>query len=208
MTRRLLYSIIVAAALVALPALGQTQEEPKPDASKPETSRTESAPERRGPLTTLRVQVVISRFQGEKKIASLPYTLVVTTDGGRARMRMGVDTPIPVTSTSESGKQTTTIQYHNVGTNIDCTARGQGNGLFRLVVGVESSSALALEKGPSGGASPPPGEGSPTGIPLFRRFDTNLDALLRDGQSLQTIAATDPVTGELVKIDVTMNVVR
>ena len=187
--------------LLALPALGRTQEEPKP-----ETSRTESAPERRGPVATVRVQVVISRFQGEKKIASLPYTLVVTTDGGRARMRMGVDTPIPATSTSDSGKQTTNIQYRNVGTNIECTARSQSNGLFRLVVGVESSSALALERGPSSGANPP--EGSPTGIPLFRRFDTNLDAMLRDGQGLQTIAATDPVTGEVVKIDVTLNVVR
>jgi hypothetical protein len=43
---------------------------------------------------------------------------------------------------------------------------------------------------------------------LFRRFDTNLNAVLRDGQSLQTVASTDPVTGEVVKIDVTLSVMR
>jgi hypothetical protein len=32
--------------------------------------------------------------------------------------------------------------------------------------------------------------------------------VMRDGQTIQTIASTDPVTGEVVKIDVTMNVVK
>ena len=214
MTRRML-SIAVAAALVALPTSGRAQETSKPEAAKtevpkPETTK-EGTAERRGPHgVTLRVQLVISRFQGEKKLASLPYTLLVTTGGGRARMRMGVDTPVPVTSTSDSGKQTTSIQYRNVGTNIDCAAWDKGDGRYQLSIGVENSSALALEKGPSDGVSPGGRlvDASPTGIPLFRRFDANLDPWLRDGQSLQTIASTDPVTGELVKIDVTLNVVR
>jgi hypothetical protein len=69
---------------------------------------------------------------------------------------------------------------------------------------------LALEKGPSSGVNPsgPLVGANPTGIPLFRTFQANLDPRLRDGQSLQMIASTDPVTGEVVKIDVTMNVVR
>jgi hypothetical protein len=44
--------------------------------------------------------------------------------------------------------------------------------------------------------------------PLFRRFDTNLELWLRDGQAVQAIASTDPVTGEVVKIDVTLDVVK
>ena len=46
------------------------------------------------------------------------------------------------------------------------------------------------------------------GAPLFRRFETYLSPRLRDGQTIQTIASTDPVTGEVVKIDVTLNVVK
>jgi hypothetical protein len=210
MTRRML-STAVAAALLALPVSGRAQEKPKPEAAKPEAPKAEAAKEgaaeRRGPQGVgLRVQLVISRFQGDKKLASLPYTFVVTTGGARARMRMGVDTPVPVTSTSEGGKQTTSIQYRNVGTNIDCAAWDKGDGRYQLSIGVENSSALALEKGPTSGN--PAGEANTTGVPLFRRFDANLDPWLRDGQSVQTVASTDPVTGEVVKIDVTMNVIR
>ena len=212
MTRRTL-SIAIAAALLALPGRGRAQETPKPEAAKPEAPKAEAAregaAERRSPQgVNLRVQLVISRFQGEKKLASLPYTLLVTTGGSRARMRMGVDTPVPVTTSSDSGKPTS-IQYRNVGTNIDCAAWDKGDGRYQLSIGVENSSALALEKGPSGGNPGGPAvDANPTGIPLFRRFDANLDPWLRDGQSLQTIASTDPVTGEVVKIDVTLNVVR
>ena len=221
MTSRML-STAVAAALLALPGSGRAQEKPK-EAAKPEAPKAEAArkaaAEQRVPVglpmpapgpqgVGLRVQLVISRFQGEKKLASLPYTLLVTTGGGRARMRMGVDTPVPVAGPSMAGTPiTTSFQYRNVGTNIDCGAWDRGDGRYQLNIGVENSSALALEKGPSGG-NPSPVEGSPTGIPLFRSFNTSFDLLLRDGQSLQTVASTDPVTGEVVKIDVTMNVIR
>jgi hypothetical protein len=199
MKRRLLYSIAVAAALTALPSLSRAQEAPQPDTLKPDASKADTAAEPRSPAATLRVQVVISRYQGEKKLASLPYTLVVTTGGGRARMRMGVDTPVPLTifpsSDADKPSVKTSFQYKTVGTNIDCAAWEHRGGRYKLSVGVENSSALT-------------GSAGVEGAPLFRRFDTNLDAMLRDGQSLQTIASTDPVTGEVVKIDVTMNVVR
>jgi hypothetical protein len=111
-------------------------------------------------------------------------------------MRMGVDTPVPVTSPSE-GKESASVQYRTVGTNIDCQAWDAGEGRNRLSLSVESSSAIAARADAPGNAPP-----------LFRRFDTTLDPVLRDGQSLQTVASTDPVTGEVVKIDVTLNVIR
>jgi hypothetical protein len=153
------------------------------------------------PGATLRVQVVISRFQGEKKVASLPYTLSVTVEGRPVRMRMGVDTPVAVaTAAADAAKpMTTSLQYRNVGTNIDCNARDAGEGRYHLFLSVENSSAYL------GG---PLADANATGSPLFRRFDTNIDPVMRDGQSIQTIASTDPVTGEVVKIDVTLNVVR
>jgi hypothetical protein len=198
MTRSMLTALALAAAVLVLPARARAQETPKPEATKPaEAPRADGGSERRGPGVTLRVQLVISRFQGEKKLASLPYTLVVTTGDARARMRMGLDTPIPVTSTAEGGKQTTSIQYRTVGTNIDCTASDRRDGVYQLNIGVENSSALPGAAGNVEGAAP-----------IFRRFETNIVSLLRDGQTIQTIASTDPVTGEVVKIDVTMNVVR
>ena len=203
MIRRMLFPFAVA-ALVAAPAPGRAQETPKPEAGS-----KEPAPERRATFTgvSLRVQLVISRYQGDRKLGSFPYSLVVTTGGGLQRMRMGVDTPVPILANSD-GKQSTTVQYRNVGTNIDCRALDWGEGRFLLSLGVENSSALPFEKGPSSGGAPPAVEANPTGSPLFRRFDTNLNAVLRDGQSLQTVASTDPVTGEVVKIEVTLSVMR
>jgi hypothetical protein len=204
---------VLAAAVLLAPAAAQ-------EAAKPEAPKAQSAPievlrpsePRRTVGPTLRVQVVVTRFQGERKVASLPYTFTATVDGRPVRMRMGVDTPVAVatTSGSEGSKPHTSFQYRNVGTNIDCAASDAGDGRYRLMLTVENSSALAPEKGPSSGASPsgPLVDANPTGAPLFRRFDTNIDPVLRDGQSVQTIASTDPVTGEVVKIDVTMNVVK
>jgi len=181
-------------------------ETPKAEAAKGEPkadAKTERSASHYQLTATLRVQVLISRFQGEKKTGSLPYTFSVTAGGDRVKMRMGVETPVPVTTFSpdrEGMKPPTSFQYKNVGTNIDCSARDLGDGRYRLLMGIENSSALT---GPERGTGTLTAE-----APVFRRFEVNMDEVLRDGQSAQTVASTDPVTGEVVKIDVTMKVVK
>lgn len=198
MTRRLAVTLATAlsAASLALPSRAQ-------ETAKPETMKTPEAfkSERRMPGAMLRVQVVIARFKGETKVASLPYTFSVTVEGRSARMRMGVDTPVAVTTAAADSSKpaTTSLQYRNVGTNIDCSARDAGDGRYLLQLAIENSSAYL------GG---PLADANSTGGPLFRRFDAHIDPVLRDGQTIQTIASTDPVTGEVVKIDVTLNVVK
>jgi hypothetical protein len=182
-------------------------EPPKPTARRPEASAEQPTPRaERGPTATLRVQLVLSRYQGEKKTGSLPYTFTATAGGDWTRMRMGVDTPVPIgpvssTKGSADGAPSppTSYQYRNVGTNIDCRAIDRGDGRYELVIRVENSSALGAERA---------GEVSLPGAPLFRRFEANIDPVLRDGQWVQAIASADPVTGEVVKIDVTLNVVK
>ena len=46
------------------------------------------------------------------------------------------------------------------------------------------------------------------GSGLVQTFAAGLNPTLRDGQSVQTVASTDPVSGEVVKIDVTLSVVK
>ena len=214
MARRSLVTLAAALSLAALALPVRAQEPPRPEAApKPETGKPaeDRSAERGGmPGSTVRVSLVIARYQGDKKIASLPYTLVVGTGGSRTRMRMGVDTPIPMTSTSsDTGKPLTSYQYKNVGTNIDCAVwersrmseAGQPEKVYRVSLSVENSSAFSGPEARGVG-------GAADGAPLFRRFDTGIDVGLRDGQTIQTIASTDPVTGEVVKIDVTLNVVK
>ena len=45
-------------------------------------------------------------------------------------------------------------------------------------------------------------------VPAFRTFKSTFVPILRDGQTAQYTAATDPVIGEVVKIDVTVTVLK
>jgi hypothetical protein len=200
MAHRSFLALAIALALAALAQPARAQEEPKPEDAQPPEAQKAEPPSDRRPGANLRVQLVLSRFEGEKKIASLPYTFTVTADGRAARMRMGLETPIMVPRPGpDPGKALgiPNFQYRNVGTNLDCSARDLGDGRYQLQLSVENSSAL------SGSGQTP--EGLP---PIFRRFDVSLDPVLRNGQSLQTVTSTDPVTGEVVKIDLTLTVVK
>jgi len=46
------------------------------------------------------------------------------------------------------------------------------------------------------------------GNPSIQSFRANESLLLRDGQSLQFTTATDKVTGDVMKVDVTLTVVK
>ena len=208
MARPSLVPLAVALALAAFASTGRAQETPKPDAAM--------APERATPRpkkmpVMLRVQITIARYQAERKLASVPYTLLLTTDDRKVRLRMGVEVPITVTSITKSDDAksgaVTSFQYRNVGTNIDCWAEDRsGDGLFQVGLSVENSSIYSSTDARTTGGL------NETGLapdrPMFRTFNVSLNPTLRDGQSIQAVASTDPVTGEVVKIDVTLNVVK
>lgn len=170
---------------------GKSEEAPKPPAS-------EKA------VTPLRVQVVFTEFDGEKKISSLPYTLLVNADGRGpfAAVRMGLRVPIE-TSAAAGTKQ---VQYMDVGTNLDGQAEKGEDGKFLLRLNVEKSSVY------SPGASQKPasvgGNEISSGQPIVQQFRTQVNLLIRDGQTIQSTVATDPVTGHTLKVDVTLNVIK
>lgn len=167
------------------------------------------------PVTPLRILFVFTKVQGDRKVASLPYTLVCNADDNRkAIVRMGIEVPVAV------GKDgaVQAFNYRNVGTNLDCSAHRLDDGRFKLWLGVEQSSLYspledsARRAGESGG-DPRSGSWAMSGTlvanaPIFRSFNTQFSPILRDGQSAQYTAATDPVTGEIMKIEITMNVMK
>ncbi len=205
MPRRLVVPLALALALPALAPLVRAQEAPKPEPPSPETF----APRARKPPTLLRTQIAIARFQGERKVASVPYSMLLTSDGRKVRLRMGVEVPIAVATFAKDDAKSgpaSSFQYRNVGTNIDCWAEDRGDGLYQLTLNVESSSIYSSpESRTAVGMSE---AGLAPDRPLFRTFNAALNPTLRDGQTVQTVASTDPVTGEVVKIDVTLSVVK
>jgi hypothetical protein len=156
--------------------------------------------------TPLKVQIVVSRYQGEKKISSIPYTLAVV--GGprteTTRLRMGVDVPVPQTVIGEGNATKSSYTYRSVGTSIDCTARPQGDGLFSLNLAVSDTAVFMPDRGADSAAT----ASRVAGVPAFRTFTSNFNLLLKDGQVAQHTAATDPVSGEVLRIDVTLTVIK
>ncbi len=184
-------------------ALMHAQEKPAP----PQT------PGRAPVITPLKIQVVISRYQGDKRISSLPYTLSVNTThtgegkpdpAGRANLRMGAKIPVMMMMMAtpppdSKAPQVGPVQYQDVGTNIDCNVWPLEDGRFRAEITIDDTSVYTDDKesGPGMKANP-----------SFRSFRVNDSMILKDGGTAQFTTATDKVSGEIVKVDVTLTVVK
>src|SRR5215467_4339224 len=110
---------------------GLSAQQPAPASQPPPPPKPPAA-------VLLRVQIVISRHQGEKTLSNQPYTLTVTADGRGANMRTGLQMAVPISMLAE-GKQTTSYSYKDVGTNIDCSAKSVDGGRFQLDISLEDS---------------------------------------------------------------------
>lgn len=150
-------------------------------------------------LVPLKVQIVLTRFRGEKKIGSLPYSFAVTANEprGKTSLRMGVQVPVKTGAS--------TFNYREVGTNIDCTANSEAGDSYRLNLVVEDSS-IHLEGAKQG--EPSNSASTTSDAPAFRSFKVNFTIITRDGQTTQYTSAVDPFSGEVMKVDVTVNVVK
>jgi hypothetical protein len=202
---------LATVALCLLPALRLAAQDTPPAeaaAAKAAPRAPEASRGRRDRFVPLRVQITIGRLEGEKKVANLPFTLLVNAgdggSGGRVSLRMGIEMPVRVATTGAPDKDgksasVTSYQYKNVGTNIDLRAEALDEGRFNLDVRVEQSSlGTAADKLTPFAAD----------LPLFRTVNASFFALLRDGQTATHVVATDPVNGETVRIEVGLTVVR
>jgi len=157
------------------------------------------------PITPVKMQIVISRYQGEKKVSSLPYTLVVNANGPKASLRMGSSVPVPSTTFAPrepggaAAAPVTSYQYRDVGINIDCTAASLDDGRFRLELSIDDSSVYPDDS---------PSTKLVQGAPSFRSFRIVEQVVLKDAQSREFVAATDKVNGEVTRIEVSLSVVK
>jgi hypothetical protein len=134
-----------------------------------------------------------------------------TRESGRqmTSLRMGVDVPIGTVSatrpnTSGANPTTTTTtgpDFRHVGTSIDCWATLTDDGRYEVGVRLTDSSIFTADQ--QGQAA------IRFADPMaFRTFSTSNSITMRDGQTVQFAAATDKITGEIVKVDVTINAVK
>jgi hypothetical protein len=168
----------------------------------------------------VRVDVLFTRYQGEKKISSLPFSLLATATDSRASdrpvsMRMGIDVPIGTSTTTDSrtvptgssgstqstGTTSSRVSYRNVGTDIDCLVVRLDETRFSVRVSVSDSSIYT----PDGD----PGKALRNTDPAaFRTFSTNNTVALRDAQTVLFAVGTDKISGETLRIEVTLHAVK
>ena len=158
--------------------------------------------------TPIKVQIVFTDFEGDKKTKSLPYVMYVNAPdsteirAGWTKFRIGSRLPIYV------GKNE--MQYMDVGTNVDARAAYTGDGhiLLQLILErswVEGEISVPVMKSDSSSSDPSNGHFQE---PIIRGFKSELDMKLRDGQPVESTVATDPISGKVVKVEISFTVVK
>jgi hypothetical protein len=200
MKRLAICAFAILASLFVTDSL-YAQEKSQQEKSQKEDVAT-NVSELEGPVA--KVQVVFNEYDGQKKVQSLPYTLLVGVgsngkQGPLSKIRMGSRVPIT------TGPTPSQFQYVDVGTNVDCRATMGNDGRYRLSLLVERSWP-ELE----GSSEPkvPAASSEAFHQPVIRQFRSDSDVFLREGQTIETNVATDPVTGKVTKIEVSLNLVK
>jgi hypothetical protein len=191
--RKVLFALTALLTLSVASVHLFAQENPKADAKKPSTP--------------LKMQVTFTENEGEKKLANLPYTFFLKASDATpvpppwTKVRVG--SRVPVYSGKEGG-----MQYIDVGTNIDARGWMTDDGRFDIYLNLERSwvegDLLVSGEKPSGAAI----DSGHFKEPIIRQFKTELNLTMRDGQAIQTTQAADPLSGRVLTITVTMNVVK
>jgi hypothetical protein len=172
-----------------------------------EKSKTEEGKKTEIRPTPLKVQVVFSEFEGDKKVKSLPYTSIVTADAGRGQdySKLRVGSRVPVYTGKESD-----FQYIDVGTNLDFRAERLEDGRFGLKIALERSWVqgeveLPVIKEAGSQVALSPGQFKE---PVIGQYKTDVYLVVRDGQTVENTFATDPLSGRVLKIELTLTVVK
>jgi hypothetical protein len=166
----------------------------------------------------IKVDVILTRLQGDRKVASLPFSLwlTVTNYPGNQSLRTGIDVPVGTTTitsgrsnptgpqgagSTSTSEATTKTEYRYVGTDIDCMAQSKGDGQFSITVTVADSSVYTSD--------PDPKAALKVSDPMaFRTFRMSNTMAMVDGQTRQLAMATDKVTGETIRVDVMLTLVK
>ena len=152
--------------------------------------------------------MIFAEHEGEKKLASLPYTFFLQAAeaaSGSPWTKVRTGSRIPVYVGKDGG-----IQYIDVGTNIDARGLSSGEGRFDISLLLERSWVEGDVLVPAAKLAGSAAEVSagPFKEPVIRQFKSELSLAMRDGQTVQTTQAADPLSGRVLTITVTVNVVK
>jgi hypothetical protein len=171
--------------------------------------KQEDKPKSEVSTTPVKVTIVFTEYDGDKKTKSLPYTVYINApDAPELKpqwVKLRVGNRVPVYTGGSTGNMT----YLDVGTNIDARAAHTPEGHFLLYLNLERSWPEGHTLVP---VQRPPEQLDPNAgsfqEPIIRNFRSELDLKLREGQTLETTTATDPISGKVMKVEVSLSAVK
>jgi hypothetical protein len=160
------------------------------------------------------VQIVLTEFENDKKVKSLPYALYINASdapewksgASSSWVKLRVGSRVPIYTGGTTGNMT----YLDVGTNIDARSAFTGEGRLSLYLKIERS---WVEGGVSVPVAKSDGSAAETlsghfQEPIIRNFTSEFDLKLREGQPVESIMATDPISGKVLKVDISFTIVK
>lgn len=198
--KRALILVGLMMMVAALPQFCAAQEAPNAE-SKPKINQA---------TTPIKLQVVFAEFDGEKKVKSLPYAVYHNTTHGNLLQadftKLRLSTPVRIPQGANN------YRVIDLATNLDCRAVRYDDGHFLVQLSAErfwvEEETINAGRMPSVSVqnSPSPEDQSKQAVVRNVRIDVYL--LMRDGQTVETVAATDPITGRVFRIDATLNILK
>src|SRR5688500_17907390 len=92
MKRHMPFAVLALTAVLAADPAAAQEPQPAPEGNAIDKELAKK------PLVPLDIQIVVSRYQGEKKVSSLPFSLAVNAnDPAVSQLRMGANVPVPAT---------------------------------------------------------------------------------------------------------------
>jgi hypothetical protein len=142
--------------------------------------------------TPIKLQVVLSKYQGDKRLSSQPYTMLLTS-GSPASLAIGAEVAIPTTVDQSA------YTLQRIGTDLQATVSVISDNSYQLTLTVTDRSHFVSPK-------PDPAREKFAHIPTFRSLTTSSRAVMANGETIQFTSALDPASNETLRVDVTLSV--
>ena len=171
------------------------QEKPKLDSQPENPARV---------FATVKVLFVLNEFDGEKKVATLPYSFLMNTEKEKGLGSPHYSSFIRTGSRySVSPDKDGKMQYMEIGSNIDCALTSDDAGQYLMRFSFERTSLA------------PPAINDYKGDPALNyaairlpTFRSNSTIPLKEGKATEVMSAPDPLTGHVYTLTVTVTALK